>query len=192
MDAALRDRRASEGVAAQLRRDRISSGFLEPLELTSIQLIQSSISRLLHFFPAAVPSQPDIDEYNRLTRREIEHVRDFIILRYHATRRNDFPFWNYTRTMSIPETLRHKMELFQSQGRLLNEAEGLFAQGSWFQVMHGQGLRPRGYNSIVDVVNIKDVSTYIEGMRRAIRNCVEAMPTHDEFLEKNCKAAPPA
>ena len=58
--------------------------------------------------------------------------------------------------------------------------------------MHGQGLRPRGYNSIVDVVNIKDVSTYIEGMRRAIRNCVEAMPTHDEFLEKNCKAAPPA
>ena len=170
----------------------LSSGFLEPLESTSIQLIQSSISRLLHFFPAAVPSQPDIDEYNRLTRREFEHVRDFIILHYHATQRNDSPFWNYTRTMSIPETLRHKMELFQSQGRLLDDAEGLFAQGSWFQVMHGQGLRPRGYNSIVDVVDIKDVSTFIESMRRAIGNCVEAMPTHDEFLEKNCKAAPPA
>ena len=94
----------------------------------------------------------------------------------------------------IPETrCGIKIELFQSQGRLLNEAgEGSPAQGSWFQVMHGQGLRPRGYNSIVDVVDMKDVSTFIEGMRSAIGNCIEVMPTHDEFLRRTGKAAAPA
>ena len=169
----------------------LSSGFLEPLESTSIHLIQSSISRLLYFFPSARPSQPDIDEYNRLTRREFEHIRDFIVLHYHATKRDDSPLWNYCRTMSIPETLQRKIALFQSQGRLFSEADELFAQGSWFQVMQGQGLRARGYNSIVDVLDMEDVSSFIEGVRQAIQKCIEVMPTHEEFIEKNCKAARP-
>ena len=168
----------------------LSSGFLEPLESTSIHLIQSGISRLLNFFPTSMPSQPDIDEYNRLMRREFEHIRDFVTLHYHAQQRDDSPLWRYCREMGIPETLQRKMDLFQSQGRLLTEEYELFAQGSWFQVMQGQGLRPRGYNAIVDVIAEGDVSQFIEGIRRAVKNCVEFMPTHEAFIAKNCKAAP--
>lgn len=168
----------------------LSSGFLEPLESTSIYLIQSAIARLLTFFPSSVPSEVDIREYNRLTRREFEHIRDFIVLHYHATRRDDSPLWNYCRTMSIPESLRHKMELFQSHGRLFSEADELFAQGSWIQVMQGQGLRPRGYNPIVDVVDPNDISDFIGGIRQAIQKCVELMPTHEQFIKMNCLAAP--
>ncbi len=169
----------------------LSSGFLEPLESTSIHLIQMSINKLLQFFPAAVPSQPDIDEYNRLALREFEHVRDFIVLHYHATRRDDSPLWNYCRTMEIPETLRHKMELFQTKGRLFSEAYELFAQGSWFQVMYGQGLRPAAYNPVVDVLPVDDISAYLEQIRGVVGKCVETMPTHDQFIAQNCKAQPP-
>ncbi|HEY4069461.1 MAG TPA: tryptophan halogenase family protein [Burkholderiaceae bacterium] len=168
----------------------LAGGFLEPLESTSIHLIQSSIMRLLNFFPSAVPSEPDINEYNRLARREYEHIRDFIVLHYHATRRNDTPFWDYCRTMEIPETLHAKMELFQSQGRLYDEADGLFAQGSWTQVMQGQGLRPKGYNSVVDIVDVDDIGAFIEGVRVATQKCIELMPTHEEFIRQNCQAAP--
>ena len=168
----------------------LSSGFLEPLESTSIYLIQSGIARLLNFFPSSVPSEVDIREYNRLTRREFEHIRDFIVLHYHATQRDDSPLWNYCRTMSIPQSLQHKMDLFQSQGRLFSEADELFAQGSWIQVMQGQGLRPRGYNPIVDVVDADDISVFIDGIRHAIQKCVELMPTHEKFIQMNCLAAP--
>ncbi len=168
----------------------LSSGFLEPLESTSIHLIQSSIMRLLTFFPGSVPSEADINEYNRLTRREFEHIRDFVMLHYRATEREDTPLWRYCRSMELPETLRAKMELFQSQGRLYSEADELFAQGSWWQVMIGQGLRPRGYNPIVDVVGTDDISTFIEGIRKAVKSSVELMPTHEEFIRRNCQAAP--
>ena len=166
----------------------LSSGFLEPLESTSIYLIQSAIARLLNFFPSRVPSEVDIGEYNRLTRREFEHIRDFIVLHYHANRRDDSPLWVYCREMSIPESLQRKMDLFKSQGRLFSEADELFAQGSWIQVMQGQGLRPRGYNPIVDVVEADDISVFIEGIRQAIQKCVELMPTHERFIEANCRA----
>ena len=166
----------------------LSSGFLEPLESTSIYLIQSAIARLLNFFPSRVPSEVDIGEYNRLTRREFEHIRDFIVLHYHANRRDDSPLWVYCREMSIPESLQRKMDLFRSQGRLFSEADELFAQGSWIQVMQGQGLRPRGYNPIVDVVEADDISVFIEGIRQAIQKCVELMPTHERFIEANCRA----
>jgi tryptophan 7-halogenase len=166
----------------------LSSGFLEPLESTSIHLIQTSINKLLQFFPGAVPSQPDIDEYNRLALREFEHVRDFIVLHYHAIRRNDAPLWNYCRTMEIPESLRQKMELFQTQGRLFSEAYELFAQGSWFQVMYGQGLRPGAYNPLVDVLPVDEIAKYLAQIRDVVGKCVEAMPSHEEFIKENCRA----
>jgi tryptophan 7-halogenase len=169
----------------------LASGFLEPLESTSIHLIQTSITKLLQFFPAAAPSQPDIDEYNRLALREIEHIRDFIVLHYHAVRRDDAPLWNYCRTMEVPETLRHKMELFQTKGRLFSEAYELFAQGSWFQVMYGQGLRPAAYSPIVDVLPVDEIAAYLEQIRSVVGKCAEVMPTHEEFIAQNCKAQPP-
>ena len=166
----------------------LSSGFLEPLESTSIRLIQSGVGRLLHFFPSSTPSEVDIDAYNRLTQQEFEHVRDFIILHYHATRRNDSPFWNYTRTMPIPESLQRRIELFQSHGRVVIEAGDLFVEGGWIQVMFGQGLRPKSYQPILDVLELKDLSPYLEGLRRAVNSCVASMPTHDDFIASNCKA----
>ena len=170
----------------------LSSGFLEPLESTSIHLIQSAISRLLYFFPSTEPSEVDIEEYNRLTRREYEHIRDFVVLHYKATEREDSPLWNHCRTMSIPESLQRKIDLFRSHGRLFSEADELFAQGSWFQVMQGQGLRPRGYSPVADVVESADVEEFMEGIRRAIRSCLEVMPTHEDFIAKHCRAAAPA
>jgi tryptophan halogenase len=90
--------------------------------------------------------------------------------------------------MSIPESLRDKMELFQSSGRLYDEADGLFAQGSWVQVMQGQGLRPRGYDPIIDVVDVDSINSFFEGIRQAVRNSVDSMPTHEEFIRYNCKS----
>jgi tryptophan halogenase len=166
----------------------LSSGFLEPLESTSIHLIQSSISRLLSFFPGPVVSEVDVDEYNRLSYREFEHIRDFVMLHYHATHRDDSPLWNHCRTMSIPDSLRRKIELFKSHGRLFSELDELFAHGSWFQVMQGQGLRPRSYSTVADVVEANDVHEFFEGIRVAILGCLDIMPTHEAFIERHCKA----
>jgi tryptophan halogenase len=166
----------------------LASGFLEPLESTSIHLIQSGISRLLTFFPTTEPSDADIAEYNRLMRREFEHIRDFVVLHYHATERDDTPLWRHCRTMSVPQTLADKMRLFESRGKLYDEADQLFAQGSWTQVMHGQGKRPQGYDPIVDVVDVKDIGPFIEGIRKAVRNSVASMPTHEDFLRRNCRS----
>ncbi len=166
----------------------LAGGFLEPLESTSIHLIQSGISRLLNFMPTAVPSEPDIEEYNRLMQREYEHIRDFVTLHYHAQQRDDSPLWRHCREMAIPESLQRKMTLFQTQGRLHSEEYELFAQGSWFQVMQGQGLRPRGYNAIVDVVAPEHIAEFIEGIRVAVKNCLAVMPTHEDFIARHCRA----
>jgi tryptophan 7-halogenase len=166
----------------------LSSGFLEPLESTSIHLIQTAVARLLQFFPSSTPSQPDIDEYNRLTQREFEHVRDFIILHYNATSRDDTAFWNYCRTMSIPDSLQRKLQLFQAHGRLIFEPDALFIEGSWVQVLHGQGLRAKEYQRILDVIKTKDIAKYLDEWRCAIKACVHAMPTHERFIEANCRS----
>jgi len=169
----------------------LSSGFLEPLESTSIQLIQSSIQRLLYFFPTTIVSETDIQEHNRLALREFEHIRDFVVLHYHATQRNDAPLWNHCREMSIPDSLRRKIELFKTHGRLFGEPDELFAQGSWFQVMQGQGLRPRGYSPMADVVEADDLHVFFEGIRQAILKCIEVMPSHEDFIARHCKATAP-
>jgi tryptophan halogenase len=122
----------------------LSSGFPEPLESTSIHMIQSTIARLITFFPDKGFSAPDIAEFNRQCAFEIERIRDFIILHYHATERDDTPFWNYVRTMEIPDTLREKMDLWRTRGRIVRIDNELFAEVGWLQVLEGQraGSRP--------------------------------------------------
>jgi tryptophan halogenase len=166
----------------------LASGFIEPLESTSIHQIQSAIFRLLKFFPSATPSEADIDEYNRLTHREYEHIRDFIVLHYHLNHRDE-PLWQFCKNMDIPESLRHKIGLFKSHGRLFTETDELFAQGSWWQVMQGQGMRPRGYDPIVDVVDVEDLSAFFDGIKSAIQACIKAMPTHEDFLKPRSSPA---
>jgi tryptophan 7-halogenase len=166
----------------------LSSGFMEPLESTSIHLIQSAIARLTAFYPHAGFEAADIDEFNLHSDFEFDRIRDFLILHYHATERSDTPFWDYCRTMDVPESLRRKMELFQSNGRVFREGAEMFAEPSWVQVMHGQRLQPRGYHGLADALPEEKVLQHVEGIRGVIANCVRAMPEHAAFIDRFCAA----
>ena len=164
----------------------LSSGFIEPLESTSIHLIQSSIARLTAFFPHAGFDQADINECNAHADFEIERIRDFIIAHYKATERDDSPFWDHCRTMEIPEALRRRMDLFRSNGRVFREGNEMFAEVSWLQVLHGQRVRPAGYHPLVDTYPEQKVEAFAASVRNVIARCVEAMPEHDAFIARNC------
>jgi tryptophan halogenase len=168
----------------------LAAGFLEPLESTSIYLIQEGISRFIALFPSA--SLPDVvrDEYNRHMRLEFEQVRDFIILHYYATERDDTPFWNYCRTMDIPDSLRHKIALFREAGRVSRYAEELFTKPSWVAVMLGQHITPRQCDPIVATLPHVDVHRSLESMRVAMINAANTMATHAEFIQRYCPAGP--
>jgi tryptophan halogenase len=160
----------------------LAGGFLEPLESTSIHLVQTAIFRLIRFFPSRDFSQPDIDEYNRLTRREFEHVRDFVIAHYHLTQRDDTPFWRHCRTMAVPPTLHRRLDLFAGHGRIVPEPEDLFVEMNWLQILHGQGLRPLGYHPLVDLANTEEVCRYLERVRTQIALSVAQMPDHARYI----------
>ena len=164
----------------------LSSGFIEPLESTSIHLIQSAIARLTAFFPHAGFDRADIDECNAHAHFEIDRIRDFIIAHYKATQRDDSPFWDHCRTMDIPESLQRRMDLFRSNGRIFREGNEMFAEVSWLQVLHGQRVVPSGYHPLVDLQPEQKVEQFVAGVRGVIGRCVEAMPLHDEFIARHC------
>ncbi len=166
----------------------LSAGFIEPLESTSIHLIQSGVAKLLQMFPGRGFNQPDIDRYNRVTTFEFERIRDFIILHYHLNRRDDTEFWKYTRNMSIPDYLADKMALFESHGRIFRENEELFNDTSWFAVMIGQGLRPRDYDPVADVLTEEETAARMNNIRETIATSATYMPTHEDFIAQNCDA----
>jgi len=166
----------------------LAAGFMEPLESTSIHLVQTAIARLLTFFPDRGSAPLDVDEFNRQGRWEFEKIRDFLILHYHATERSDSPFWNHCRTMEIPASLQARMNLYRSHGRIFREANELFAEVAWLQVMHGQGLRACGYHPLVDLATDKEISDYLENIRTVIQKCTAVMPGHAEFVARNCAA----
>jgi tryptophan halogenase len=166
----------------------LAGGFMEPLESTSIHLIQTAIARLVSFFPARGFSQPDIDEYNRQSRWEFEKIRDFLILHYNATQRDDSAFWNYCRTMDIPASLRERMDLFKRHGRIFRDGNELFAEVSWLQVALGQNITPQSYHPLVDLLSEQEVLDYLGNIAKVIENCAEVMPGHAEFIANTCPA----
>ncbi|CAM4028474.1 tryptophan halogenase family protein [Roseateles saccharophilus] len=166
----------------------LSSGFLEPLESTSIHLIQMGIGHLLTYFPSAGFDEADRAEYNRIMDQEYEWVRDFIILHYKATERTDSPFWNYCRTMDVPESLAQRMRLFESHGRVYREGNELFTKISWLQVLHGQRIRPKSYHPLVDLLPEAEIQSYLEEVEQVITACVEVMPSHAKFVAENCSS----
>jgi tryptophan 7-halogenase len=166
----------------------LASGFLEPLESTSIHLIQSTISRLIKFFPDKQFNQVDIDEFNNQADFEMEKIRDFIILHYKLTERNDTPFWNHCRMMDVPPALQQKMDLYRTNGRICRDGAELFAEVAWLQVMHGQGIRPAAYHPLVDLLSNTEVAEYLASVQDVIKKCVVVMPMHAEFIAKNCAA----
>jgi len=166
----------------------LASGFMEPLESTSIHLVQSAVARLLNFFPNKNFDQEDIDEFNRQAHFEFDRIRDFLILHYHATERNDSDFWNYCRTMSIPDTLTQKIEQFKRNGRIFRTNNEMFNDLSWLEVMHGQGIRPAAYHPLVDVLSEEEIEKRLASVKAVIERSVDVMPTHEEFIAENCVA----
>ena len=169
----------------------LASGFVEPLESTSIHLVQMGIAHLLTFFPAAGFESEDTDQYNRIMSQEYEWVRDFIILHYKATERSDSPFWNYCRTMEIPDTLQHRLDLFKTHGRVYREGHELFTKVSWLQVMHGQRIRPQAYHPLTDLLTEQEIQAYLEEVEGVIGACADVMPSHAQFIADNCAAVAP-
>jgi tryptophan 7-halogenase len=169
----------------------LSSGFMEPLESTSIHLIQASIARLISFWPDRGFAQADIDEFNRQNRMEFETIRDFIILHYHLTQRDDTPFWTHVRAMEVPAGLKRRMELYRSRGRIFREAGELFAEVAWLQVFEGQGLTPERAHPLAALISEDETAEYLKSVEGVIAKCVEVMPTHEAYLMQHCKAPPP-
>lgn len=168
----------------------LAGGFIEPLESTSIHLVQVGIGRLMHLFPDKGFNESDIDEFNNATTLEYEQLRDFIVLHYKATTRNDTPFWRRCRDMDVPDSLKHKMELFRSKGRIFRSKDDLFTEDSWLAVMLGQGVMPSGYDPLVDSVPISDLARVMAATREGIRRTAETLPTHGAFIAQTCAAAP--
>ncbi|MBB5518988.1 tryptophan halogenase [Amphiplicatus metriothermophilus] len=164
----------------------LAAGFIEPLESTSIHLIQSGVAKLLQMFPDRRFNQADIDRYNRVTAFEFERIRDFIILHYKATQRRRQPFWDYVREMNIPDYLQDKIRLFKSYGRIFRENEELFNDTSWFAVMTGQNIRPNGYDPVADVLSIEETRARLDHIRATIATCAGHMPPHEEFIARHC------
>ena len=165
----------------------LSSGFIEPLESTSIHLIQRSAIRLMQMFPYDGIRQPDVDEFNKQMSVEIENIRDFIILHYHVTERTDSPFWRHCRTMEIPETLTHRIELFRQTGRVFKVPPELFGENSWIQVMLGQGLMPDQYHPIVNMMDDVELEQFLSGIHGAAERLVDQLPEHQRFIDHYCK-----
>ncbi len=164
----------------------LASGFMEPLESTSIHLIQNTIARLTTFFPFQRFEPADIAEFNRQSDFEFERIRDFIILHYKATERDDTDFWNYCRTMSVPDTLQQKFDLFRSNGHVFRENQELFSEISWVEVFVGQRVLPRGYHPLVDTLPEARVAEFLNNVHTTIRRCAEAMPDHADYVAQQC------
>lgn len=161
----------------------LASGFLEPLESTSIHLIQTAIARLMTNFPDKLFNQHDIDYYNQRTRLEYEQVRDFLILHYKATARNDSPFWHYCRTMDIPGSLQERIEIYKQNGRLYRHDNELFNHVSWFAVMNGQGISPERYHPVADILPEAELNRRMDEIHTVTQKCLAVMPSHEEFLK---------
>ena len=168
----------------------LASGFIEPLESTSIHLVQMGIAHLLTYFPSNGFDDAVTEQFNRMMKLEYEWVRDFIILHYKATERSDTPFWNYCREMEIPEPLAARMKLFEADGRVFREGDELFAKNSWVQVLHGQRVRPRTHHPLTDLIPEEEVAAYLQEVAGVIGACVDVMPTHAKFISDHCAAGP--
>ena len=166
----------------------LAAGFLEPLESTSIHLVQSAIERVLKFLPRGSIKAADVAAYNAQTIFEWERVRDFIILHYHVNARTE-PFWRGCAAMAIPDTLTEKLDLFRANGRIVRFNEELFAEVGWLQVMIGQGLLPAGYHPLADGPDVTELRQFLSLTRQAVANHVAGLPSHGAWLKRYCSAA---
>lgn len=169
----------------------LSSGFLEPLESTSIYMIQMSLNRLITFFPTKAFSQSAIAEANRLSKLEAEHVRDFIILHYKANQRNDSAFWCDLRDMKIPESLQHRLELFKSRAYHPVGVQDFFTRESWLAMYNGFNITANQYDARLDYVDSKKMESFMRDIKDALSSVSDMAPFHHDFIMANCRADKP-
>jgi tryptophan halogenase len=167
----------------------LAAGFLEPLESTAIHLVQTGIAKLLALFPDRRFSTIEIDEYNRLMTSTYEQVRDFLVMHYRLTERDDSEFWRHCRNLPVPDALQHKLDLFESSGRCFRYEDDLFAVPSWVAVLLGQGIEPRRYDEIVNSIGDEELVTMLEKMRRTIADTAKKMPLQRDYLARLGSAA---
>jgi tryptophan 7-halogenase len=166
----------------------LSSGFMEPLESTSIWMIQSGIARLLTMFPDRSFAPVDIARYNRIMTTDTQEIRDFLVLHYKVTERDDTPFWDYCRNMDIPDRLAEKMAVYANTGRAFRENDELFNETSWFAVMAGQGMMPRTYDPVAQLLSIEETDKRLTQLRGAVAASSDYMPKHRDFIIEHCAA----
>lgn len=166
----------------------LASGFMEPLESTSIHLVQSAIARLLSMFPDRSFDPVEIDRYNRVVGEEYARIRDFLVLHYNATTRGDSTFWNYVRTMDVPDGLKEKYDIYRGRGRIFREHDELFTDTSWFAVMVGQNQWPAAYDPVADVLDDAETRRRLASVAGVIETCVGQMPPHEAFIAAHCPA----
>ncbi|BFM21480.1 tryptophan halogenase family protein [Gilvimarinus japonicus] len=159
----------------------LASGFLEPLESTSLHLVQSSVIRLVKCFPSTGVDDAVVDNYNRLARDEFELIRNFIILHYHLNQRDE-PLWQACRDMNVPDDLARRIELFRHSGLVFREQNELFTEPAWQQVMRGQGLVPAEYHRLSDAMPGDQLGEFMSNLDKIFANTVNKLPSHDQFL----------
>lgn len=164
----------------------LASGFLEPLESTSIHLIQSAIVRLIKYFPHTGISDAARAEFNRQSKAEYEQVRDFIILHYHTNNRKDHSFWERLRNMEVPESLAQKIDVFRAVGAIHRDPDDLFHEPSWLQVLVGQGVIPQDYHPLANNITVEQLQEMLNNIKKIKQSPIDKIPTHDEFLQQVC------
>jgi len=170
----------------------LTASFIEPLESTSIHLAMAAIYRLMRYFPQNEISMSNVDEFNKQSAEEMDRARNFVILHYHATQRDDTDFWRYCKNMEIPEALARRVKLFKDTGAIALEEKELFLNDSWVQVMMGQGIKPTSYHPIVDMMEENELKGFLAFLKDDAHKKVAAMPSHQDFIDQFCKARPPA
>jgi tryptophan halogenase len=166
----------------------LASGFIEPLESTAIHLVMRGVNMFLRFFPDQACDQALANEYNRRMLFEYEEIRDFIVLHYCLTEREDTAFWQHCKSMEIPDSLQKIISLFKSQGDLPKGIDVLFHDVSWWSVCEGMGLRPAKYNSLVDNLDYETTQLQFKNFTEKLEMFIKQLPTHDEFIRDNCSA----
>jgi tryptophan 7-halogenase len=168
----------------------LASGFMEPLESTSIHLVQSALARLMFLFPGNGIDQDTVDKYNDMARVEWEEIRDFLVLHYTAIERDDTPFWRHCRAIQIPESLRAKREMYEANGNIVAVPGDLFREQSWFAVYAGQHVHPRSWHPFADIPDDAELERRLQIISGDVAKVVQNFPMHDDFLRQH-RAAPP-
>jgi tryptophan halogenase len=169
----------------------LASGFIEPLESTSIHLVQTALARLFLLLPGHGFDPAAIAKFNELAKIEMEEIRDFLILHYKATERNDTPFWRHCQSIPLTDSLKQRWDLYEANGHIVVGPAELFKESSWFAVFNGQGVRPRSYHPFADFPSDQELQRRFDLIRGDVMKRVQSFPSHDAYIRDHCAAAMP-